>query len=876
MPSLSELKDYVHHYIFRDIFNYACNTLRNNTELITLNQGRPIRGSIYNNVIQTELPDNNNFYYLYLCSEMVLSNLLRDTTEWTSLTDIITNNRLRLDIYSDKHLVVSKAVVYGRAIDAHQVGFIIPEKVMQTYGIGHGTTMYLTISEDTDVANDRTIISHAPIVSDRYSDIVDALTDTNNAGKMTIYINGMDCDPNRAIPLIDSNNDYVDLIIDNNIVFEFAVSLGDRQIYTSTEESLHKDIIMIPRSLNADRVYTYDTFDLAVRDTDTGEGLALPYLADESVSQLSHNAISVSSYLIDAIFDILLGTHYELVVQVSDYSKDNALQPNGNLTEYLYRKDDIFVNMAFKDGLYPKIPVWTGDRLEASEYSKTMTRLVNLGDTLEEQVASQVESVGYHNLVNLVCRHNGVVPFTGTELDFITIDKPFYWSTTDLDILLYANGIKIPANRYSITADDGDNISVSFDTPYIVPLDATIQYVFMKAEEPFSYDMTPSPTNRLLLIPNNGIGYRAFRRVDSSYHEHLGLLGSAAYEEINPAGNVYFTRTEDGDNYSLYFSTTAYAEDFVIAMEEGSLINLMYNRNVNDGSALHFFLETETLSGLTVPVLSEGTYEIYLNGHYLIKELDYIIVPIIDNDNFLKGYDVVIQNKRWLLPDNDVEIYRTNQTWKSSDVGFVVDRRIQCNHNNEVWVEGLSRLFVNGKLVDPDDVIRHNGHFELANGVSTNGNAYHSVVSISNDVVRTYGPFELPLYTSDRQDIVNYFAHIYDYTPTQPIIVPNTHRIYSVYLTEVIKRIVAGTLIVNYIADDQSILAQLASVEYLKQYDLFFQTNHIDLDYTDMYPIALENVEVLELNEYLFINRLVTIVLGADHVNDGEVLFVRS
>lgn len=875
MAPLTEIKQYVHQHIFEHIFNYACNSLRNNVACVTMNSGRPIRGSIYNNVIQAELPDRNNFYYLYLCSGDALSNLLRDVEDWALLADVANDHGIRLDVYSDDMRMLSKSVCYIKAVSEHQIAVLVPQKVFARYSIPHSSKMYITISDDTDGVDDRAVISHSPEVSIRWDDILNAVGDPANAGKCTVYVNGWDYDPSRIGQVVDPTKDFVDLVIDHNVVLAFTQSLENRKTYYSSEEALYKDLIIMDDLNVDDKVFTYDTFDIAVRDIDTGKGLSFHYIADQSVSQLTHDIISVSSYIIDDIFDLLVGDHYELVIKVSDFNKGNVHWANGNFTQRLYLESAEFVQAALLDGLYPKVPVWTADRLESSAYSKYLTRLVDIAEGLEDTLKSQIQCLGYHEFINLIGRHHGSIEVTDNPLSTFIIDKPIYWDDFDLEVMVFSNGLKVRDDRYSLTMDDGRFLGVSFLPDLDLPTEPDVQYVLIEKPKPFTYTITPSAVNRSLAIPNTGISFRSYRKVSSAYHDHLGLLGNDAYNEINSAGNLYFSVVTDEHFHTLYFSTTSYDEDFVIALEDGSNVQLLYNRNVNDGSALSFPLITESISGENVPILVDGEYETYLNGHYLTRSIDYEIFPIIDGDGFTKGNTLVIQNKRWLQESNDVEIYKTNTFSRTSEVGYVVDRRIPCSDSNEVWIDGLSRLYVDGKLIPHSKISRNKDHYLLDPGVSTNGNVYHMKVAINSSIHREFLPYEDTQYQADRNAITAYYGNLYDYENTQPIVVPSVHKVYSVYLTEVIKRIVSGSMVVEYINDDQAILDQLLTLDWLRQYDLILSTNKINKDYVDLYPIALDNVEVNTLDQYLFINRLVSILIGDDHVNDGNVLFVQ-
>lgn len=877
MDKLDQVDAFVRHHIFARIFNYSRNSLRNNTKLVNINHSRPVRGSVYNNVIQVELPDQDNFYYLYICSATPLSNLVNSVTEWTTLSDVSNDLNIRLDVYSEEMRLMSKSSSYVRSISAHQVAIIVPQKVFNRYGIPRTTDMYLTISDDTDGVDDRTIISHSPIVANTWDSITASISDPSNAGKITVLVNGWDYEPSVVPSLVDPSLDFVDIVIDHNIVISFTQSLENRATYYSPGESLYKDIVAVPESLNpSNTVYTFDTFDISVRDTDTGKGLPLQFIAEQSVSQLTHDAIGVSSYIIDALFDTLVGDHYELVVKVSDFDKGNENWENGDFTKRLYLETPEVISSAFMNGLYPKVPVWTAARLESSSYARYLTELGDITIPAHYRVASQISGLGYHSFVVLIGRHSGQVPTPDATLTSFFIRKPIYWESSPLEVLLFSNGMKVRDDRYRVTSDSGGTIEVTVSPELVLPNDRDVQYTVIDKPTCFSFIKSPISTDRALSFPNTGSKFRVYRKVASSYHDHLGLLSNDAYDELVSGGNRYFAVHTNEDEHILYFSEAAYGETFIVSVEDHANVQLLYSRNISDGSALHFLLTTRADTGVSIPILVAGEYEVYLNGRYLILGLDYQIFNIMDSDGFTKGNDLVIQNKRWILDTNDVEIYKTNTHTKTSETGRVIDRRIPCTASNEAWFEGLSKLIVNGRLISPARVTREKDHFLLDAGVSTNGNAYHFCVPINNALHSQYLQYEESQYQADRNSITNYYANMYDYENNQPIIVPEVHRVYSTYITEVIKRILTGVIPVTYVNDDDAILDQINSLDWLRQYDLVLLNNLIDTDYDDVYPIALDNVTAPDLNTYLFINRFVTILIGDDHITDHDVIFQRA
>ena len=874
MSTSNETREYVNQYIFDEIFNHSCNTLRSNIKLAILNKGRIIIGAFYNNVVQLELPDTNTFYYGYLCSNIGLSNLLLDVTDWLRLDHVVNEKDVAISIFTGNHKIIPPASVYVKSTTCNQLAVIVPRKVMQLIDDSQND-VYLTISSDTDGVDDRTMISHIPGVQDELNSILNAINTIDNKYLFTT-INGYHYIPSQ-ISSLATTDDYVDLTIDYNVQFDFTVNLEDRNTYLSDEEQLYKDIIIIPRSYTNNRIWTYDTINIIIRDRFSGKGIMLPYTAEESVSQLSATSFGITSSIIDAALDVLGNGNYEMYIQVSDFNKSSIRGDTGVLTQYLYTQNDEFLRDALLNRLSPNILAWTASRLESSSYVKTLTSMLMYRDTDEETVQRQIETLGYYEYIRTICRHTGTIGITDTTLSELLIKKPHYWLDTDVQVRLFSNGYKIPASAFEVIDDTDGIITIQFDPIYNVISGSNIVFTMMPSDYPTVWNFIPSPSSRAIYIPKD-IPFKAFRKVMSNNQNHLGGYTNEAYEEINIPSNIYFDVSEPDDTRLLFFSTTSYDEEFVIQLTESSMLNVHNNipRGI-DSLSFPLVMDVANAVGITSNVLFDAIYEVYMNNRYLIAGIDYHVIRVADNSGFIKGYQMVIQNTKHLLAINDIEVYMVNQHIATEEVGYIVDRVIPITQQNEAWVDGLSNLYVDGILVEPSLIERYDNYYELdSNSFAANGQVYRFVLPISNDVYHAHEGYDISQYIIDRSTIALYYMSLYNNTASQPIIVPAVHTIYSVYLNEIIKRIISGDPTVQYFNDDQSIIDQLSDEEWIKEYDLFFQTNKLDMDFIDIYPIIDTNLQVDDIEMYQFINRLVTIIIGSDHVTDGLVQYTRT
>ena len=222
----------------------------------------------------------------------------------------------------------------------------------------------------------------------------------------------------------------------------------------------------------------------------------------------------------------------------------------------------------------------------------------------------------------------------------------------------------------------------------------------------------------------------------------------------------------------------------------------------------------------------------------------------------------MIQNLKYLddTNGNNVEIVRTNKYMDQVSIGYVVDETIPISIGNDIWKPGISSCYINGNRISPSAIVELTDRYEIASSACNNGDIFCMNVSISNDIKNDYTFNELPTYTEHKDSITEHFSYVPDVPDI--LVIPYVNKIYSTYLNKIILDILDDTLVVAYVNNDDAIMSQVDSYEYLKVYDTIFTDSRIDLRYVDLYPTYLANLTTDDHNKHLFINRLIHIVLG--------------
>lgn len=861
-----QLFDTVNNKIFDQIYNYTDITLKNNVKLTPLNKGVTSRGMVYTNVITTLLPDTLNRYYLFACDNIAISNLLYNTEDWVNLETVLNISKVNADLVTNTNQLIPKILAFGRISHTGMTIFAIDARAYEK--LGCTTETFLVINVDTDNVGERTIISHVPGVVDNYSAILAAYNANlprHRIGFINGWAYGQSVFPTAGNPL----SDYIELYIDKNVIFVFSVNLNDRKTYLSNEENLYKDIIVIPKAQSNEKVITYDTITIIVFDK-YGRGVYVPFLPSMSVSQLTHSCFSISSFLIDAALDKLGATTGTMRVIVSNYSKSNTHVENGSLTEKLYTLDDANITKAVLNNLEPKVPYWYADALEKRAYGKFLTSIDDLALFSLDAVSKQIECLGYYSFVKTLCKTTGEFNDLSNTLSYLTINLPDFWdNNVSVYPQLFVDGFKISHNLYTVNRN-GNVLNIVFDTPYPLPFNYSIvQYdlLTLTADNIFSVSVTETENN--FVIPKRDSSFKVFLKsttlIKSIYPTEL-----PGYEDVGSVNCSWFTVVDNGDSYLFDFNTVANDRDFVITYTSIGAFNNYPNIDITSGSNLCYIPITDASI-----ILTEGTYDVFLNDRILVKDIDYKVEPVVDGD-LIGGYVIVIQNLKFLKNDNQnsISIYKTNRVVLTEQSGYIVDGIIPKTEGNEAWIEGVSRLVINGRVVPFSCVTETTTHFVIDNKYWSNGYIYYFCNAVPVDLYEAYKTYMDEMYFNGRKQVHAFLTQGYSYSYPEQIVIEYGNKLFSSYLNEIIKRIVNGSITVNYINDDNDIINQLAEYAYLKKYDVLFDTNgKIDSRFIDFFPTYLSNVSTNDLNHYLYIKRLVAILLGGDDVTDHSVVY---
>lgn len=217
------------------------------------------------------------------------------------------------------------------------------------------------------------------------------------------------------------------------------------------------------------------------------------------------------------------------------------------------------------------------------------------------------------------------------------------------------------------------------------------------------------------------------------------------------------------------------------------------------------------------PVVTDQDICLYLNGRYLVENVDYHkVTPDVQYP-----YQVVVHNVSYLKENaNTLECYGSEAEAISYDSNFVTsDVYVNSKNKPALYYDTFTNVYTDGEQLSLLDWI--NGRLDnTSTMVPTRFGALYLVKTDLPPVIRKYlNESILEDDLANLKKISDYFATV---TPDDPAIYPiyYSHRLYSIYLNRVIDDVLDGTITIPAETDPEHLTEYLQDYEYLKQYDL--------------------------------------------------------
>ena len=861
-------------YLFQKVWNEPVSEYRQNFKPILV-KSKSLVGSFSLNGRTIQLPTLNTPYYLWLLDTDTI-NIEANCPEqtWLSLTEINDKYRVLVHVYGDDGAILNKSSTFVMYTSNKEGMFIAARKDMVNKTIPNGAipNIYVTAYYDSDIPNDVSVLSFAADTyrrKDEYEkDVLNFISSATNKDQLLLFKNGNQINTISSIEI----GQYYDLILDRNIIFAFDVDVTNTNqdpVYLSKRDNVWKQLIHIPKALNSDnKILTHNTCDFFIRSYDSDKGRYLHRIHPLSVTQVTHNDFGISLDVLDAYRDYLASQLLTIHVVCRQHDKDNLLIRDSCYIDLLYsdKHNDKQIIDFLCDRSETKIEWWTAAVTEQSKYVEMMFDSPN-GDIVnhpDKIMQDYVDAIGIFPIMNIICNRIFDVTVTDAFDKSLTFNVPIIYNDKVVTTVIYLNGLLIDNSLYRVVNDIDGSITIKFtdSTAFIRGDKLTFVIYLTNRNKNNTIEFIPNSDNRQtdLEYSNYTVWHEteptdkvAANGVDAKYEKvyEKVTVGSGVFAELvkDNKKSIIFTETSDGEIYYIQNSNSL----FHIKSDIKTITDLGHSISIPLVSAL---------AGTTrvIPIFEYTNLSVYFNGRYLIRDLDYFVNTVTDNQNKFACYEVVIQTMDYFERDKDssVEIYVYQAQSEDRSYGFAINNKLFDNTPVNQYFENISTLFIDGKL--NRNSLYKGVYMKVPEGDCKEGSSWELATAVPKfvrDFIEKYSTDE----DVERINTMNeYFRELNDTLPN-PYVMENKHRIYSIALNNFINDLLEGKIVATDEPDEDRLKKIFSPYLSLTKKDLVFSGN-IDQQFVDFYP-QYSDREILPSQRHV-IERFVKVFMPAN------------
>lgn len=845
----------INHFLFDRVWNETPSEYRVNIKPTLMKKGSSV-GSFSLMDATILLPTGTDSYYVWAISaeDFNIGLQLPDNT-WVSGEAIANDYNTLLQLYSVSGSMLHQGFIYYRYNLSRSVIFIAAKKDMVRKCIptmNEVEDVYLTVYFDSDIQNDVRVFSRQKLynVSENafQQEIDTILRSCSNPDQLLIYKNGIEITPEYT-HLSWSNNDYIDIIVDENIVFAVDIDIAfqnQNPVFLSEKDSTWKQLIHIPKECNPDnKVITHNTCDFWVRrrlsDTAYGKYLHRVKSTDASrniVTQVTHNDMAIPLFVLDAYRDYVQSEEISIHLVARIHDKDNYLVRDASFIDLLYTHDDADIIKILCGNGPEEIPWWRADQLESSKFVQMMFDIPNIvtTDTLKEYV----DALGFYQVINLICQRIIDVTITDAFTGSLTFGLPLLYTGYKVIPLVYLNGRVLRKDQISYTVDiELNQCTIRLDDEVITqPGDKLVFVLFLDGDKEI-YSFIASEDNTTIEVPFE----------DFTIYAEDTTLQLLPEQSINGEHDIRYIPLVGGSNHYAVHTTEEGNKRITVAPE--FVGKRIYVQNKYCSYRQMFDISSYTSTGKTIAIPLETQYSIdnetvancpifniqnvsvYLNGEYLVRDIDYFINSVKDAEGALITHELVIQTMDHFKENATDYVDVIINVAEIEDISsfFVINNELRDATPVNQYFPGISMAHVAGLLERDAD---YKGvYMKLPDGKYQQGDIFEiqtAIPSLIKDFVLEYATNE----DKERIRIMNeYFYDHYQIIP-DILVMEGKHRIYSTFLNTFITDVIAGKVPLIFDPDGSKMREAIKPYLYLQKMDLCF--TDISRLFLDFYP----------------------------------------
>ena len=682
----------------------------------------------------------------------------------------------------------------------------------------------------------------------------------NARGHLFIYVNGIF---RRDLVQADLTlGNVVELVYDSTIYKKGSLKLTDLRTFDSILDLKRKYLIAYDSNVN-NTIDFHDDIDFFItRHPDDvkskWQGVYYHRVQGDAVRQITHRDYSlVIPYVIGfinhnnqheertnkRIFDADDDIYIDFFIRRGGRDKD--LVYNSHKTHELF-KLPFSQRVSAMLGIRSNVTEWRADNLELSDYTRIIaTPDVNYDSTLVEK------AYGYHSISDLV----GHSP---------SIKEDIYTQGLSKKVILYHNQNKYCSHweydsdglliTYSNTSNSCDLELVSKDT-------AMVEHVIGNATHEVGGVLNPETVS---ILPHEE--FRVYRC------KTMDMLKPLEWQDITSNRDNYFEITTDNEGIRHLTWTVDNQGYTTLVRKDNQVLAYSLEKALDNGIIdlyLSEIIDVNNQKSKYRMLVPRGHLDIYLNGHALIRNIDY----------FVDFPRVVIVAKNYFTPDIDTGAKQritvrfhgfcnSDMTLQNpSETGYIQFNKLSYNKKYNLKDDKVLNFIIGGAVYD-----RHVLGFSEDHTECTIPNRDKSLLEgqpyqIKDIIVPMQGLTKEDTY-SFRDKSIDTESRISDYmTPfmeedrSNPNIPPikRLYPLYSPFISWILDDIRKGTFnfpLIDQVYSDNDLLKVCKPYEWLLKFDPVYQDKSIDYQYVIVHPIPHYSVIDISKLQYKMLSQI--------------------
>ncbi len=860
----------INHYLFDKVWNESPSEYRVNIKPMLMKNKSAI-GSFNLLDATIMLPTLSDSYYIWAFSaeDFNIGLKLPDDT-WVSGETIANDFNTLLQVYSVSGSMLHKGFTFYKYNLSRTVIFVAAKKDMVKKCVPTANELsdiYLTVYFDSDITNDVRVLSRQKtnrISENNFRREIDSiLSSCSNPDQLQIYRNGIEITSDRN-KLTWSTGDYIDIVVDENIVFAVDIDItykDQNPAFLSTKDNIWKQLIHIPKSCNSDnKVITHNTCDFWIRRrlTSNAYGKYLHRVRAEDkrpvVNQVTHNDMAIPLYVLDAYRDYLQCEEISIHLVARIHDKDNYLIRDASFIDLLYTHDDDKIIEILCGKGPEEIPWWRADNLESSKYVQMMFDVPNV--VTKETLKEYVDALGFYHVINILCKRIIDITVTDAFDKEFSFNLPLMYSGFSVIPVVYLNEKVLRKDQIEYTVDTELNQCAVHlkDEVATKTGDKIVVVIFLDGDKTiYSFEATEINTSINIPFEEYVVYTEAStetKGINNTYTKKYIPLeaGTNKYAAITTDGTTRITVAPEFVGKRIYIQNKycSYRQMFELTpyTESGKTIAIpLETQYAESGESI-----------INCPIFNIQNISVYVNGEYLVRNIDYFLNSIRDAEGALIAHELVIQTMDHFKEGSVDYVDLIVNVAEIDDISsfFVINNELRDATPVNYYFPNISMAHVAGLLERNAD---YKGvYMKLPDGKYSQGDIFEiqtAIPALIKDFVLKYASNE----DKERIRIMN--EYFYDYYQIIPkiLVMEDKHRIYSTFMNTFIHDVLTGKVPLIFDPDGSRMSDTIKPYLYLKDMDLCF--TDISRTFVDFYPQYINYSVTPEVKRFIdfFVNK---------------------